>query len=110
MTLGVQLLETTADSFKNAPLHADALDVLSTVYIQRGLPDDLDAAERHATEGLAIRVAAHGAKSLEAASVYTVLALAQLKLGRQVPCTTASKRSARQAWKLGTCQVSHYAL
>jgi hypothetical protein len=84
VTLGVALLQSSFDSYRNAPLHADALEVLSTVYIQRGLPNDFDAAERHASEGLTIREAAHGAKSLEAASVYTVLALAQLRLGRQV--------------------------
>ena len=80
--LGVALLKSTSSGFGDAPLHADALEVLSTVYVQRARPDDYDAAERHARDGLTIRMAAHGAQSLEAASMYTVLALAQLRLGR----------------------------
>ena len=107
VTLGIALLDTTSNCFRDAPSHADALEVLSTVYIQRGLSDDFDAAECHAKEGLAIKVAAHGAKSLEAASMYTVLALAQLRLGRRVPLQSQpSIRGTAGAPKGRLCRVS----
>ncbi len=78
------MLASAVEAHAESPLHADILSVLSTVYIQRATPAHLETAEHHAKQGLDFVVKAHGDKSLEAAAMYTTLALAQQYLSRWV--------------------------
>ena len=115
-TLGVEVLASAAEAHAESPLHAEILSVLSTVCIQRATPAHLEAAERHAKQGLDFVVKAHGDKSLEAAAIYTTLALAQQRLswwvGAQtdLPSDTACERfhmlTGRVKYRLADAEAS----
>ena len=83
-TLGLDVLASTTLAHPGTPLLAEVLSTLSTVCTQRGRPADLDAAEQYAKQGLDLVTKTHGAKSLEAAALYTTLAAAQQRLARCV--------------------------